>query len=145
MTADLLVRYFHFLAIFVLFSLLTVEHMLLKSRVEAATMKKLAVLDIAFGISALVVLVAGLGLWLWVGKPAGFYSHNWVFHTKVTLFVVVGILSFFPTRFIVKNRRTTVDVDVPKWIVMLVRVELLLLCIIPLLAVLMANGVGYTR
>ena len=145
MTADLLVRYFHFLAIFVLFSLLTVEHMLLKSRVEAATMKKLAVLDIAFGISALVVLVAGLGLWLWVGKPAGFYSHNWVFHTKVTLFVVVGILSFFPTRFIVKNRRTTVDVDVPKWIVILVRVELLLLCIIPLLAVLMANGVGYTR
>jgi Predicted membrane protein len=145
MTTDLFVRYFHFLGIFAMFALLTVQHMLLKGQVAAGGMKKIAIIDAAYGASALVVLLCGLGLWLWVGKPAGFYSHNWVFHTKVTLFVVVGILSIFPTLFILKNRKKTTTVDVPKYIVMLVRFELLLLCIIPLLAVLMANGVGYIR
>lgn len=145
MTTDLFVRYFHFLGIFAMFALLTVQHMLLKGQVAAGGMKKIAVIDAAYGAAALVVLLCGLGLWLWVGKPAGFYSHNWVFHTKVTLFVLVGILSIFPTLFILKNRKKTTTVDVPKYIVMLVRFELLLLCIIPLLAVLMANGVGYIR
>jgi putative membrane protein len=143
MTSDLLIRYFHFLAIFAMFSLLTVQHMLLKGQVEAKLMKKISILDVAYGVSALVALLAGLALWFWVGKPAGFYSHNWVFHTKLTLFVLVALLSFLPTRFIMKNRRTSSDVTVPKSIVMVIRMELLLLCIIPLLAVLMANGVGY--
>lgn len=145
MTTDLFVRYFHFLGIFAMFALLTVQHMLLKGQVAAGGMKKIAGIDAAYGASALVVLLCGLGLWLWVGKPAGFYSHNWVFHTKVTLFVLVGILSIIPTIFILKNRKKAIAVDVPKYIVMLVRFELLLLCIIPLLAVLMANGVGYIR
>ncbi len=145
MTTDLFIRYFHFLGIFAMFALLTVQHMLLKGQVAAGGMKKIAGIDAAYGASALVVLLCGLGLWLWVGKPAGFYSHNWVFHTKVTLFVLIGILSIIPTMFILKNRKKATAVDVPKYIVMLIRVELLLLCIIPLLAVLMANGVGYIR
>lgn len=145
MTTDLFIRYFHFLGIFAMFALLTVQHMLLKGQVAAGGMKKIAGIDAAYGVSAVVVLLCGLGLWFWVGKPAGFYSHNWVFHTKVTLFVLTGILSIIPTMFILKNRKKTTAVDVPKYIVMVVRFELLLLCIIPLLAVLMANGVGYIR
>jgi putative membrane protein len=143
MTSDLLIRYFHFLAIFAVFALLTVQHMLLKGQVEAKAMKKIRILDAAYGVSALVAFLAGLSMWLWVGKPAGFYTHNWVFHTKVTLFVLVVILSIVPTLFIMKNRKATGYVTVPKSIVMIIRTELLLLCIIPLLAVLMANGVGY--
>ena len=143
MSADLFIRYAHFLAIFAMFSLLSVQHLLLKNRVEAALMKKISIIDAAYGVSALLVLLAGLGLWFHGGKAAGFYSHNWIFHTKLTLFVVVAILSFVPTRFIMRNRHATSDVTVPKSIVMFIRLELLLLCIIPLLAVLMARGVGY--
>jgi putative membrane protein len=145
MTAEILVRYAHFLAIFIMFSLVTTQHMLLKGQVQARAMKKIAILDAAYGASALAVLLAGLSLWFWVGKPVGFYSHNWVFHTKITLFVLVALVSFVPTRFILKNRNTSVDITVPKSIVMCIRVEMLLLCIIPLLAVLMASGVGYVR
>lgn len=145
MTTDIIVRYFHFLAIFAMFALLTVQHMQLKGQVAAGGMRKIANLDAAYGIAALVALACGLGLWFWVGKPAGFYSHNWVFHTKITLFVLVGILSIMPTRFILKNRKNPGPVNVPKSLVMIIRTELLLLCIIPLLAVLMANGIGYTR
>lgn len=143
--ADLFVRYLHFIAIFVMFSLLSIQHMALKEQVDAAWLKRIAVLDIAFGISALLALAAGASLWLWVGKPAGFYNSNWIFHTKVALFVLVGLLSFIPTRFIAQQRKTGAPmVSVPRHVVHIIRLELCLLCVIPLLAVLMANGVGYT-
>lgn len=143
--ADLLVRYAHFLGIFVMFALLSVQHMILKDQVDSTWIKRIAIVDIAFGISALVALLAGIGLWFWVGKPAGFYNGNWIFHTKVALFVLVGILSFVPTRFIAKQRKKRSPiVVVPRHIVHIIRLELLFLCLIPLLAVLMANGVGYT-
>lgn len=143
MTTELLLRYFHFLGIFAMFALLTVQHMQLKGQVEAGGMRKIAIMDAVYGGAALVVLFCGMGLWMWVGKPAGFYSQNWVFHTKITLFVLLVILSIMPTVFILKNRKKATVVSVPKSVTMMVRVELLLLCIIPLLAVLMANGVGY--
>lgn len=144
MTTDLVVRYLHFMAVFVMFSLLTIEHLLLKGRVETKWFKKIVVIDTFYGISALLALLCGVGLWFWVGKPAGFYSDNWVFHTKITLFVLIGLLSFIPTTFIIRNRRHDPEfIDVPKYIVMVIRLELTLLCTIPLLAVLMANGVGY--
>ena len=127
-----------------MFALLTTEHSLLKGSLEKKNLKKLIYIDAAYAISAVLVLVFGLGLWFWVGKPTGFYNDNWIFHTKVTLFVLVGILSIVPTRFLLKNRKAE-RADVPKPVVIAVRIELLLLCIIPLLAVLMANGVGYTH
>lgn len=144
MAADLVVRYLHFIAIFVVFSLLTIEHLLLKDQVEAKWFKKLIIIDMAYGISLLITFLCGIGLWLWVGKPAGFYSDNWVFHSKVTLFAGIVLLSFIPTGFIFRNRKKMPDgIFVPKAIVWVIRVEMILLCVIPLLAVLMANGVGY--
>ena len=142
---DLFVRYIHFLGIFVMFSLLTIEHTVLKDRVDSGWIKRIAIVDIAFGISALVVLLAGIGLWFWVGKPAGFYNDNWIFHAKVSLFILIGLLSFFPSWFIRQQRNSLHEsTTVPRFIVHIIRLELLFLCIIPLLAVLMANGVGYT-
>ena len=145
MTSELLLRYVHFLGIFAMFALLTVQHMQLKGQVEAGGIRKIGIMNAAYGGCALVVLIAGMGLWMWVGKPAGFYTHNWIFHTKITLFLLALILSIMPTIFILKNRKNTTAVSVPKSVVMVVRVELLLLCIIPLLAVVMANGVCYRR
>lgn len=139
---DLLVRYGHFVAIFVLFAMLSAEHMLVKSAVEPHWMKKIALFDTIYGASALCVLLFGLGLWWWVGKPAVFYTHNPVFHAKVGLFVLAGLLSFIPTRFYLKHRHDTQPVLIPKSIIMVIRLELTLLLIVALLAVLMAQGVG---
>lgn len=143
---DLVVRYLHFIGIFVMFSMLTLEHLFLKNQLENKWIKKLAIFDLSYGIAAVVTLLCGLGMWLWVGKPAGFYSGNWIFHTKITLFILIGLLSIIPTRFILKQRKNTAEfVHIPKYITMIIRLEMLLICTIPLLAVLMANGVGYTR
>lgn len=145
MTAEITLRYLHFLAVFIIFGTLTAEHTLLKGRLARAQLTRLARIDAGYGIAAGVVLAAGLTLWLGgVGKPAAFYSQNPVFHAKLGCFALVGILSIFPTLFYTKNRKGDPGelIDVPRSLVWIVRIQLLILCVMPLLAGLMAHGVG---
>jgi putative membrane protein len=143
---DIIVRYVHFVAIIVLSAALVAEHLLLKPVINGEELRKLAIIDLVYGIAALVVLAAGLALWLWVGKPAEFYTNNGIFHAKLTLFVVMGLISIRPTVFFIRNRRAKVQtLVVPRSIVMIIRAELLLLLVLPLLAVLMAQGHGLAR
>ena len=140
---EILVRYCHFIGIIVLAGTLVAEHMLLVGQVSAAQMKKIARIDMVYGISALTVLTAGLFLWFSVGKPATFYSENNLFHLKVGLFVVMGLLSIYPTMYINKANRSGDElITIPKKIVNIVRIELSCLVLIPLLAVFMARGYG---
>ena len=140
---EVLVRYAHFLGIIIVSMTLVSEHILLSLDTSAQKFKRLAFIDAIFGVSAVAVLTAGLLLWFVVGKPSAFYSHNWIFHTKLTLFGVIGLLSIYPTIFFIKNRNKSIEqVVVPKAVIMVLRIELTLLLIIPLLAVLMAHGFG---
>lgn len=145
MTAEILVKYLHFLCIFGIVGALVSEHLLLKETMTRAQIKRLARIDGVYGLAALLLLAAGLTLWFGVGKPAEFYSKNYLFHTKVGLFVLIGLLSIVPTVFFLKNQKgdLTEEVKIPTHIKMLVRLELLILFIIPLLASLMAKGIGY--
>jgi putative membrane protein len=58
---------------------------------------------------------------------------------------MVGLLSIYPTIFFIRNRKGNQGelVAVPSAIFWMLRLELLLLAIIPLLAGLMAHGVGF--
>ena len=141
--AEVLVRYLHFLGIIALSASLVSEHLLLSLDNSAKKMKRLAAVDGVFGMSALTVLAAGLLLWFVVGKPSEFYTHNWVFHIKLTLFAVIGCLSVFPTIFFIRHRNSASDdVIIPKSIIMIVRAELALLLCVPLFAAFMARGYG---
>jgi putative membrane protein len=144
MIDESLVRYAHFVAIIIFSSMLVAEHLLLSKQTSIDTLKKVAVIDLIYGISAVVVLVAGLSLWIGVGKPKEFYTSNFIFHIKLTLFILMAILSIIPTLFYIKSRKSGESViTIPKYIIMVIRFELLLLLIIPLLAVLMARGIGF--
>lgn len=140
---DLLIRYAHFLGIMIVFASLFSEHLLLKPEIDKQTLKKLLVVDGVYGASAIVVFIMGGMLWFSVGKPAEFYSANPLLHVKVSLFILVGLLSIVPTVFFMKHRKVdAMAISVPKKIIMIIRFELALLLVIPLLAVLMAHGVG---
>ena len=140
---DLVVRYFHFIGMMVLMSLLVVEHILVTPEVSNKTMKRLATIDGFYGASAGVVFIMGFLLWFVVGKSSEFYTSNLLFHIKLTLFVVVGLLSIIPTLYFIKQRKSEEPViAVPRRIIMVIRLELLLLLIIPALAVCMASGIG---
>ena len=102
-------------------------------------------IDAVYGAAAITLLAAGLTLWLGgFGKPTEFYSKNWVFHTKITLFLTVGLLSIYPTVFYLKQSKGNPEerVLIPSKVIMMVRIELLILFIIPLIAGLMAKGIG---
>lgn len=140
---EILIRYCLFIGIIVLAGTLVAEHMMLVGQVSAAQMKKIARIDIVYGVSALVVLASGLTLWLAVGKPADFYTKNTIFHIKVCVFVLIGLLSIYPTIYINKAKRSgDASISVPKSVINTVRAELSGLVLIPLLAVFMAKGVG---
>jgi putative membrane protein len=148
MTAAIFIKYIHFIAIFIVVSSVVAEHLLLKAKMTRAEIKRLSVIDGFYGIASIIVVGAGLYLWLGgIGKPAEFYTNNPIFLTKVGLFIIVGLLSLYPTVFFLKNRKGDNQeelVELPKSIKMVIRIELLILFLMPLLATLMANGVGLT-
>jgi putative membrane protein len=146
MTTEIIIRYLHFVSIFIVVSTVVTEHLLLKSKMTKAELERLALIDAFYGIASISAVGAGLYLWLGgIGKPAEFYTENYIFLTKVGLFVVVGLLSIYPTVFFLKNRKGDDEnelVDIPKSIKMVLRIELLILFTMPLLATLMSRGVG---
>jgi putative membrane protein len=146
MTLEIFLRYVHFISIFGIVGTLVSEHLLLKPSLTRGEISRIARVDAVYGMAALSLLAAGLTLWLsGTGKPAVFYSKNWIFHTKITCFALIGILSIYPTIFFTRNRKGRAEevIAVPKSIFWMLRLELTLLLIIPLLAGLMARGIGF--
>lgn len=146
MTTEILLRYIHFISIFVIVGTLTAEHLLLKKQMTRSEIGRIARIDAVYGIAAVSLLAAGLTLWLGsYGKPAIYYNKNWIFHLKIGLFATVGLLSIYPTIFFIKQRKGSPEetVTIPNKIYWMIRIELILIAIIPLLAGLMARGAGY--
>lgn len=146
MTTELLLRYVHFVSIFGIVSTLVAEHLLLKPSLNRAEIGRLSRIDGVYGLAALTLLGAGLILWLGgFGKPAEFYAKNWIFHLKLTCFIAIGLLSIYPTVFFLKQRKgdPAEEVNIPNSIFWMLRIELVLLFVIPLLAGLMSRGIGY--
>ena len=140
---EAIVRYIHFLGIILLSAMLVAENLLLTSPLKVGAIKTLVKVDGLYATGAVLTLGAGLFLWLVVGKPSTFYKNNVVFHFKIGLFFFIALISLFPTRFLLKNRNNEIGAIVlPPKIILIKRVELFLLCIIPLLATLMAKGIG---
>jgi putative membrane protein len=140
-----LINYAHFLGLAGLFAALTVELALFSPRVGGEVARRLARIDALYGLSALVALGTGLLKVFDGDKPAAYYGANPLFHVKVTLFVVVLLLSVYPTVQFIRRRRAAADAEVvyPSSIGVLLRIQLALLLAMPLLAVLMARGYGY--
>ncbi|WP_017443974.1 DUF2214 family protein [Gayadomonas joobiniege] len=143
MTSELVVRYFHFLGIFFLVSAMVAQHLLIEAEMSKKQFIKLVRIDAMYGISALIVFLTGMTLWHAVGKPAEFYTGNFLFHIKFTLFIVAAVLSLPATVFYLKNRNFSGShIQIPKKYLMFLRVQKLIILIIPALAVCMARGVG---
>lgn len=139
-----LVRYLHFIGLFLVVATVFAEVVLLKKVVKRSIIQTIFKIDGLYGLSAMIVLAAGFYLWFGIGKPADYYSTNPIFHAKVTLFIIVGILSIWPTVFYFKNRKGEPedDIAIPGYLRSILKIELFLLFCIPLLATLMAQGVG---
>lgn len=144
--SDTWIRAAHFIAIILMASSLFAEHLLLRSEMVVDDIRRLARIDMLYGVCATAVAVFGAILWLsGLGKPASFYAANPVFHAKLGLFVFIALISIYPTVFFMRHRRSAAaTIEVPRSVLIVVRTELALLLVLPVLAALMAKGVGLT-
>ena len=149
MTTEALLAYAHILAILMMATFLASEAALCRKEwLNPAVVERLARVDMIYGISAIVVLATGLARTWWGMKGAGWYWSQPLLHAKVTLFVVIGLVSIAPTvRFLRWRKQLRATGALPaeaevRGTRRLVMVEAHLLALIPLLAVFLARGVG---
>lgn len=134
----------HFLGLAAFTAALAVELALFSRRVDGRTARRLAVADLVYGLAAALVIATGL-LKVFAGdKPAVYYGHNALFHVKMTVFLLVFLMSIYPTMQFIRNRRAadTDIVEYPGAVGTLLKVELAATALLPLLAVLMSRGFG---
>ena len=150
MTATITLAFLHHTAAVAIFALLTVELILLRLDLTLPVARTIVRMDAAYGIAALVLLVVGLSRVFFTEKGAAYYFHSGTFIAKLTLFVIVGLLSIYPTMQFLRwrpalreQRAPQLDAATRSRLRMLVHVELTLLIVILLLAAMMARGIGY--
>jgi len=159
-----LFAFIHHLAAFVLFAALVMEFVLIKgetassSAVEGeravnaltlANARKLLRADMIFGIASGVLLLAGMVRVFYLEKGAEYYFHSAPFIAKLALFVVVGLLSIYPTLKFLSWRKDVKAGRAPvpgaptlRRIKLVLHIEMTGVVLIILFAALMARGVG---
>lgn len=150
MTNAALLAFIHHLAAFILFACLFFQHLVFKPGLTLETARKLARIDMIYGASAGIVLLVGFLRVLYFEKGAAFYMNNTAFFIKLGAFLLVGVLSAYPTKVFFSWRKDLRDNRLPaisdgqtKAITMILRLEVLGIIVVLLAAAMMAKGIGY--
>jgi putative membrane protein len=138
--------FLHHLAAFTLVAAIAVEFVLIRQELTAATALRLKLADLLLGLSAGALLAIGLLRVFYFEKGAAYYFNNAAFLAKLALFVLVGLLSIYPTMKFIKwklGEAPVVDAGTLRVLRRLIHLELAGVVFILLFATLMARGTGY--
>ena len=109
----------------------------------------MVITDIIYGMAALTLLVSGILRVLYFGQGSDFYTQNPLFWWKVGLYLSVGGLSLYPTVTYIlwaiplrKGELPQVSEGLAGRLSWIINIELAGFASIPLMATLMARGVG---
>ena len=146
MTWPIVVAWVHYIGAMLLIAGLLGEHLLLKQELTAAAARTVQRLDIIYGGSATLVLITGI-MRMYLEKGVIYYLHSGAFHVLLGLFVVVALLSIYPTVVFLRWRAGTragrgqqlVPGQLEK-LQMILRAEMTLMLVAPLFATWMAHG-----
>jgi putative membrane protein len=146
-----LFAFLHHVSAFTLFAALVVEFVLLRSALTVDSARKILRADMMLGISAGVLLLVGLARVFHFEKGATYYFHTWTFIAKLSLFVLVGLISIIPTLEFLRWRTAVKAGQVPavspetiKRVRSVIHYEMAAVVLIILFAALMAKGIGLT-
>jgi putative membrane protein len=144
-----LFAFLHHISAFTLFAAIVVEFVLLRGTLTVESARKILRADMIYGISAGVLLLVGLARVFHFEKGAYYYFHTWTFIAKLSLFIIVGLLSAIPTMEFMRWRSAVRSGEVPalsperlKTIRSVLHYELVGVVLIILFAALMAKGIG---
>jgi putative membrane protein len=150
MTATITLAFVHHAAAFLVVAALMTELVLLRTDLSVASARSVLRMDMVYGIAATVLLIVGFGRVFYTEKGSMYYFSSGPFLVKLALFIVVGLLSIYPTMKFLGWRKALRDCRAPDFdagtrrkVRMLVHIELTLLFIIMLMAVMMARGIWY--
>jgi len=136
MTATITLAFVHHVASFLVFAALMIELVVLRNELTVASARSVLRIDAVYGISATVLLVVGLLRVFYTEKGAGYYFASGTFLAKLALFIVVGLLSIYPTLKFLSWRKALREQRVPvlepatrRTVRMLIHVELTLLVV----------------
>lgn len=149
MDLDFLLAAAHHILVFALVAALTAELVLMRGPLEAPTIRRLVVFDIVLAASATLLLIVGVLRVLYGVKGWEYYAVNHAFWSKITLFVVIALLSIKPTLNFLRWRKAAASQPgyvAPEGEAASVRrflhLEAMLLFVMPVLAAAMARGLG---
>jgi putative membrane protein len=149
MTLEALLAYAHILAILTMVVFLASEAALCRVQwLNAAVVERLVKIDMVYVASAIAVLLTGMARTFWGMKGTAWYWTNPLLHIKVTLLVVIFLLSINPTLTFFRWRRelratgTLPDEGQIRAARKLVMWQAHILPVIPLAAVFLARGYG---
>jgi len=150
MTSVVTLAFLHHAAAFVIVGVLTAELVLLGGDLTPTSARSILRMDVAYGIAAVVLLIVGFGRVLYTEKGPTYYLHSLPFLVKISLFLIVGLLSIYPTfQFLGwrgalrAGRAPALAAPVRRRLRMVVHIELTLLFVIMLCAALMARLIGF--
>ena len=149
MALEAILAYLHLLAILTMVVFIASEAALCRIEwLNAKVVERLVRLDAIYAGAAVAVLATGVARTVWGVKGTAWYWTNPLLHVKVTLFVIVGVISIFPTLTFLRWRKQLratgalpAEAEVKKTR-KLVMVQAHLIAVIPLFAVFLARGFG---
>jgi len=149
MTLEAILAYLHLLAILTMVVFIASEAALCRVEwLNAAVVERLAKVDMVYGIAAIAVLATGVARTWWGIKGTAWYWTNPLLHVKLTLFIIVGVISIFPTLTYSRWRKALrssgslpAEAEIRKTR-KLVMIQAHVIAVIPLAAVFLARGFG---
>lgn len=150
MTATITAAFIHHAAAFLVVATLMAEIVVLKGELTPTSARSVLRMDMVYGIAALVLLIAGFARVFYTEKGAAYYFASGPFLVKLGLFIVVGLLSIYPTMKFIGWRKALREQRVPELdagtrrrVRLTIHIELTLLFVIMLMAVMMARGIWF--
>lgn len=139
----------HHIAAFTVAACLVYEFVAYRKNLTVAEARNIQRVDLVYGIAAGLVLVAGFLRVYFFEKGSTYYFANHIFWTKIVLFVIIGLLSIYPTIRYIKwnpvleaNKSPEIPDAEYKNIRLLLWLEIIGLILILFAAPAMARGLG---
>ena len=144
-----LVSFAHFFAFFALTAALMLQLTLISESISVDIAKRIQRADRVYGIAAILLLIFGLLRVYYFDKGVDYYFSNAFFLLKIGVFVLVGLMSLYPTIIYLRwnaELKQNISPDLSTRQVHLLRriihTELVGILAVLLCAALMARGLG---
>jgi putative membrane protein len=139
----------HFVFAFILAGALAAEAFILRLPIDGRVARVLLRADMFYGVSSVLLILAGISRVLWGEKGWAYYQVQPFFWAKMATFLAIGLLSIVPTRAFTRWVKAynadaafaPPEADVKK-VRRLVMIEVHLIALLLLFATLMARGIG---